>query len=431
MPTDPLRVSDRKTTEAGAPKSPGGKPSIVGKLRIAIYYPWVYLTSGAERTLLEVARRSRHEVTIFTSRYEPEATFPGLRDVDVRVLDSVSVHRSPLQVARSGLRIFTRKIDLRGFDALLVVCEGLGDLVVLRNLGIPAFNLCLTPLRIVFDPVYRANHLANRSAFERLLIRAGSVVFRWIDRLAWRRYRMVFPISAEVKRRIEAGGLAPAHRLRVLHPGVDLEAFVPSTESDRTFFVPGRIMWTKNLELAIEAFRRFRERAPEPASWRLRIAGIVDRKSEPYLEKLRELARGDDAIEFCVHPDDEQMRSFYRTCFATLFTAFNEDWGLVVIEAMATGKPCVALDRGGPREIVRHGQDGLLAEPDAEAFAGAMLRLVTEPGLRDRIAEAGPVSAARFGWQPFVDTLDRALEESLHDGASDPARRRQEKEAAV
>ncbi len=403
----------------------------MGKLRIAIYYPWVYLTSGAERTLLEVARRSRHEIVIFTSRYEPEATFPGLRDVDVRVLDSVSVHRSPLQVARSGLRILTRRLDLRGFDALLVVCEGLGDLVVLRNLGIPAFNLCLTPLRIVFDPVYRATYLAKKSAFERLVIRAGSVAFRWLDRLAWRRYRLVFPISEEVRRRIEAGRLAPADRLRVLHPGVDLDAFTPSAESDRTFFVPGRIMWTKNLDLAIEAFRRFRERAPEPESWRLRIAGIVDRKSEPYLEKLRALAGADTAIEFCVHPGDEEMRSFYRTCFATLFTAFNEDWGLVVIEAMASAKPCVALDRGGPREIVRHEQDGLLAEPEPGAFADAMLRLVTEPGLRERIAAAGPASAARFGWQHFVDTLDRALEESLHDGASDPARRRQEEEAAA
>ena len=109
----------------------------------------------------------------------------------------------------------------------------------------------------------------------------------------------------------------------------------------------------------------------------------------------------------------------------------NEDWGLVVIEAMASAKPCVALDRGGPREIVRHEQDGLLAEPEPGAFADAMLRLVTEPGLRERIAAAGPASAARFGWQHFVDTLDRALEESLHDGASDPARRRQEEEAAA
>ncbi len=402
--------------------SSGRHRSIVGKLRIAVYYPWVYLTSGAERTLLEFSRRSRHEVVIFTSRYDPEATFPDLAQVDIRVLDSVSVHRSPLQVALSGLRILGRKIDLRGFDALLVVCEGLGDLVVLRNFGIPAFNLCLTPLRIVFDPVYRASYLAEKRPTERMAIQMGSVLFRTLDRLAWKRYRRIFPISAEVQRRIEAGGLAPPEKMQILHPGVDLDAFVPSSESDRTFFVPGRIMWTKNLELAIAAFRRFRQQAPEPGSWRLRIAGIVDRKSEPYLERLRALAGGDPAIEFRVRPSDEEMRSFYRTCFGTLFTAFNEDWGLVVIEAMATGKPCIALDRGGPREIVRHEHDGLLAEPEPEAFARAMLRLATEEGLRERIAAAGPASAARFGWPRFIDELDGALEQEIRGGAERRAR---------
>lgn len=383
------------------------------KRRVAVYYPWLYLTSGAERTILEYARRSRHEIVIFTSRYEPDATFPGLREMDVRVLDQVPVKRTPLAVALAGLRIFGRKLPLAGFDALLVVCEGLGDLVVLRNHDVPAYNLCLTPLRIVFDPVYRATYLADRSPLQRAVVRAGSALFRLLDRLAWGRYRMVFPISAEVRARIVAGGLAPMSRQRVINPGVDLSRFTPSHEHDRTFFVPGRIMWTKNLELAIDAFRIFREKAPEPETWRLRIAGIVDRKSEPYLARLRERASGDPAIEFRVHPSDEEMREFYRTCFATLFTAFNEDWGLVVIEAMATAKPCVAVDRGGPREIVRHGEDGLLAPPSPDAFARAMLDLATEPGLREGIVARAPAAAARFGWERFVEELDDAIEETL------------------
>lgn len=393
----------------------------MSRLRLAVYYPWLYLTSGAERTILEYAQRSRHQIVVFTSRYEPDATFPGLREVDVRVLDQVPVRRTPWVVATAGWRIVSRRIDLDGFDALLVVCEGLGDLVALRNRRIPAFNLCLTPLRIVFDPVYRATYLAERGRLERAVIRAGSVAFRWLDRLAWRNYRKVFPISAEVRNRIVAGGLAPAGRQQIIHPGVDLSRFTPSQESDRTFFVPGRIMWTKNLELAIDAFRIFRDKVHEPGTWRLRIAGIVDRKSEPYLTRLRERAAGDPAIEFAIHPSDEDMRRFYRTCFATLFTAFNEDWGLVVIEAMATGKPCVAADRGGPREIVRHGEDGLLAEDSPDAFARAMLDLATEPGLRERIVARAPEAAARFGWERFVDELDAAIEAGVRGGPAGAA----------
>jgi glycosyltransferase involved in cell wall biosynthesis len=382
-------------------------------VRIALYYPWLYLTSGAERTILEIARRSRHRVTVFTNEYQPEATFPELRGVEVRVLERVPVKRDLRSVARAAATILGQRLDLDGFDALLVVCEGLGDFTVLRRPPVPAFCLCLTPLRIAFDPFYRANYLAEQPVAKRLMVRVGSAVFRVADRRMWRSYRRIFPISEEVRRRILAGRLAPEAKLEVLQPGIDLSAFVPSTAEDRTFFLPGRIMWTKNLELAIDGFKRFRARQPGPNGWRLRIAGIVDRKSQPYLEKLQRMAGGDPAIEFMIRPTDEEMLASYRSCFATLFTAFNEDWGLVVIEAMASAKPVIAVNRGGPREIVRHGHDGLLVEPDPEHFADAMHRLASEPGLYETIAGNGPPSAARFDCQAFVDRLDTAIETGI------------------
>lgn len=392
-------------------------------LRVAVYYPWLYLTSGAERTVLELARRSGHAITVFTNEYQPDATFPGLRDVDVRVLSRVPVKRTVGAVAQAAARLLRQRIDFSEFDALLVVCEGLGDLVALRHPGVPAYCLCLTPLRVVFDPVYQAEYLAQRGPLTRTVVRAGGGLFRLVDRAAWRRYRRVAVISEEVRRRVLAGRLTSPDRLTVLHPGVDLTQHRPDDRApERTFFVPGRIMWTKNLELAIRAFQQFRTTVPEPETWRLRIAGIVDRKSEPYLDRLRALAGGDPAVEFLVHPSDERMRDEYARCFATLFTAFNEDWGLVVIEALAAGKPVVATDRGGPREIVRHGVDGLLADPTPEAFAGEMARLANDAALRDRLAAAGPAGAARFGWEPFIRQLDDMIELDLRGTTARPAR---------
>jgi glycosyltransferase involved in cell wall biosynthesis len=387
------------------------------RLRVCLYYPWLYLKSGGERTIIEFARRSRHRITIVTNEYQPDATFPELRDLDVQVLDRVPVKRTVGAVGLAAWRILRQRIDVSRFDALLVVCEGLGDLVALRHRDVPSFCLCLTPLRIAFDPVYRQTYLASRGPAARMVITAGAWVFAAVDRLAWRRYRRIFPISREIQRRIEAGRLATADRMQLLHPGVDLEAFTSAPSREKVFFVPGRIMWTKNLELAIDAFKLFKTRSGDQA-WRLRIAGMVDRKSEPYLERLRERAGGDPAIEFCVHPDDASLRAMYRDCFATLFTALNEDWGLVIIEAMACGKPVVALDRGGPREIVRHGDDGLLAPGDPEAFAAAMMRLVLDPALYDRLAAAGPASASRFGWAQFVESLDAALEQEMRKAAA-------------
>jgi glycosyltransferase involved in cell wall biosynthesis len=222
----------------------------------------------------------------------------------------------------------------------------------------------------------------------------------------------VFAISREIAGRIERGKLATRDKMQLLHPGVDLDAYSSAPPREKVFLLAGRIMWTKNLELAIDAFRAFQRRVGDP-DWRLRIAGIVDRKSESYLRQLRERAGDVPGIEFIVRPDDDELRRMYRDCFAALFTAFNEDWGLVIIEAMASGKPVVAVDRGGPREIIRHEYDGLLSAPTADTFAQGMLRLVQDPAFYQRCAANASQRAAIFGWPSFVTALDDAIEAKL------------------
>jgi glycosyltransferase involved in cell wall biosynthesis len=376
-------------------------------LRICLYYPWLYLTSGGERTIVETVRRSRHHFVIYTNEFQPDSTFPELRDLDVRVLNRVPVQRSIVAVARAAARILFQRVDLSGFDAILVVCEGLGDLFVLRHYHVPALCLCLTPLRIAFDEHYRATYMSGRGIPQRLAVGIGTRLFRFVDRIAWSRYCKVFAISAEVHRRILGGRLAPPERIEILHPGIDVSAYRSGPSGSRTFFVPGRIMWTKNLHLAIRAFREFRRRHGGEG-WRLCIAGIVDEKSRPYFAELQREAAG-EPVDFIERPDDAEMRRRYAECFATLFTAFNEDWGLVMIESLASGKPVVAVNRGGPLEIVEHGRTGLLVEPTPRAFAEAMLELVQNQGLYAAMGRNGASASKKYDWAAFVDRLDEAL----------------------
>src|SRR6187402_36215 len=171
-------------------------------MKIALYYPWVYLHGGPERTIAEILPRSRHEWTILTNRYEPDATFPALKGADLIELRRVSVERSFRKVGAAAVTIATQRLPLEGHDALVVFCEGLGDLVLIRNHDLPLVCLCFTPLRAAADPHYQQAYLERNTGrwWRRPVLALYAAAFRAIDRRLWRRYQSVIAISEEVKR---------------------------------------------------------------------------------------------------------------------------------------------------------------------------------------------------------------------------------------
>ena len=395
-------------------------------MRVALYYPWIYLTSGGERIIAELTRRSRHEWLLFTSHYDPESTFPELRSRGVVELNRVSVQRDMLSVARSAGSILRQKLPPRDYDAIFVLGEGLGDLILFRNHSRPVLGYCLTPLRAAFDPVYQAQAYAKRGLPGKLALSGGLALFRAIDRLAWKHYSRLLFVSQEAVRRARAGGLLGRHVPEVLYTGVGLSADRPSDTFDPFFLIPGRIMWTKNVQLGIRAFQEFQSAHPEYRNFRLWIAGVVDQKSRPYLEELRELTAGDPRIQFQLAPTDQELRRLYETCYAVLFPPLNEYLGIVPIESMAFGKPVIAVNQGGPRETIEHGAHGFLASPAPREFAGLMAALAANPGIARAMGRAGFRHARDFSWDHFVGRIDDLLEEMApqNSGAGNPACRR-------
>jgi glycosyltransferase involved in cell wall biosynthesis len=383
-------------------------------VNIALYYPWLYLKSGGERLILELIRGSRHRWTVFTNRFDKDATYPRVGQLNVIELKRVPVKRSFGRVGQAAWRIVSQKLPLDDQDALLVVCEGLGDLVTFRNHEVPVFCICLTPLRAAFDPYYQAEYLIRRrKRYLPLALRAAAAGFRAIDRRAWKHYRHIFAISGEIRNRIVRGNLCPAEKVSVVRPGIDWSRLTPSGVYEKTFLVPGRIMWTKNIELGIEAFLTFCARRPDLSEFNLIIAGFVDEKSRPYIAKLRERAKACPKVRFIEDPSDDELFDLYRRAYAIVSPAFNEDLGLVQLEAMAMEKPVIAVDRGGPRETIVHGEMGFLLEPRPEVFASAMEALADDPGLVRRMGAAGRARAREFDWQTFCSAIDENLEQRL------------------
>jgi glycosyltransferase involved in cell wall biosynthesis len=392
-------MSSPTLQRVGAARSP---------LKLAIYYPWLYLQSGGERTIYELTARSRHDWTIITNRYDADATFPELRKLKIIQLNPVSVKRSFIEVFKAGARLITQKLPLEGFDGLLVFCEGLGDLVLFRNSELPTVCYCFTPLRAAFDGQYQLHYLAMKgnSLARRAILRMGAMVFRSIDRLAWKRYQHVFAISLEVQRRIREGRLCAPEKMSVLYAGIDTKKMQPSFQYKPYFLLPGRIMWTKNTELGIRSFVQMKQSRSDLAHLQLIVAGFVDQKSQPYLAKLRDLVRDRNDVRLVVAPSDEELFTLYDQCLAVIYTPFNEDMGLIPVEAMAFGKPVVTVNRGGPKEIVANGETGFLLEPNPEAIAKALGRLADDPDLVRTMGERGVQEARRFDWSHFHVEID-------------------------
>lgn len=375
-------------------------------MKIAIYHPWIYVKSGLERTIMEIQQRSRHSWTIYTSHYDREATYPELKTMGVVELDRVSVKRRYGAVLRAAYTIWNARLDSSKHDAVVVCCDGLGSLINFKNRSKPLICLCFTPLRAIYDADYKKRHLDKIGLF-RPLAALFELGYRIIDRRAWRLYSHAFCLTETVKQRVIDGRLFSADKITIAAAGISGERIRPSETFEPYFFLPGRIMWTKNLELGIEAFKLLRQKTG--VDYELVIGGMVDAKSQPYLAKLKALAQG-ERIRFETDLTDAQMANLYARCYGVLFTAFNEDQGLTPLEGGMHGKPVVAVNRGGPTEILRDGVSGLLVPPDPESFATAMQRLIENPALARSLGLGGAERCKLFTWEAFVESLDSYLD---------------------
>jgi glycosyltransferase involved in cell wall biosynthesis len=378
-------------------------------MKIALYYPWIYIKGGIGRTILELKKRSRHNWTIFTSHFDVNSTYPEFKGIEVIELKKVPVERSYSEVLRAAITIFFQKIDLKDYDALWVHSEGLGDLITFRNREKPIICFCHTPLKVVHDPYARSVYLKN-NPFKRPFFILFSFIFNLIDRLAWRNYHHVFCVSQDVKERILKAKLASEQNLEVIYRGVDTEKIKPTWIYEPYFFHPARIKWWKNVELSVEAFRLFQKQYPQFYNFRLVIAGQVDEGSKRYYQKIIKLSKDDKNIQVIVNPLEGQLNSLYSSCYTVLSTTLNEDWGITVIEAMGYGKPVIAVNQGGPKESIVDKKTGFLVEPTADGFAEAMRTLAEDKNLVQAMGKEAREHSLKYEWSNFISRIDEYID---------------------
>lgn len=196
-----------------------------------------------------------------------------------------------------------------------------------------------------------------------------------------------------------AHGIAP-ERVRVLHNGIDAEAFAPTGRDEGYALFMGRLSREKGLETLCDAA------AILGGGARVRIAG-----DGPLRDALA--ARG-APVEMLGRVEGEALaRLVDGAAFVVAPSLWYENCSMSVLEAMAMAKPVVAADMGGLPEQVLDGETGLLVPPgDAPALARAMGTLLADPALRRAMGRAGAARLReRYDARAHCEELERIYEE--------------------
>jgi len=377
-------------------------------MELAVVHPFLYTKGGAEKVVLEIARH--FDAKVFCSRYSPENTFPEFKDVEVEVLKSriskLVPNILPVRVRdamTAGFKFYNRKLD--DFD--VVNAQGTPSEWI-RNRNSPVVWYCHSPNREAFD-LYQWR-MSQRKMHQKALYWSVLHPYRLIERSIVPKIEYVFANSGNTQSRLKK---YLSRESTVLNPCVDVEEF-KSGSYEKYFFYPSRIAPEKRFEYAIKAFKEFKRSHKD---WNLVIAGaLLKERNEhvAYYEKVKKMLGSDGKILLDV--SREKMVELFSDCTAVLYTPVNEDFGIVPLEALASYKPCIAVNEGGPKEVIQNNENGFLVNSEEE-MAGKMRLLASNPNLAEKMGKSGRKHVEKnFSWNHFFkvfgDTCKDVLKKS-------------------
>jgi glycosyltransferase involved in cell wall biosynthesis len=390
-------------------------------MRLIVTTPFLETRGGMERVVLKIAQHFKAKIHCIN--YDAENSFQDFINMDIETvkpgwLRSMPVGRRVSTAIEAGWHFYNAKLD--DYD---VINAHQTPSEWIRHRNSPVIWFCYSPNREAFD-LYEWR-MKRRNPISKAMYWSSIEAFKFFEYRTVPKVEHIFTSCKNTQARITK---YLRRSSEVLYPAVEVEKFT-SKPSERYFLYPSRIAPEKELEYAIEAFKLFANRKnPKPGAaktdgqnWKLVIAGALSKRPEhhAYLKKMRSICTPD--VEIKTNVGDWELRDLYSRCTAVLYTPVNEDYGLVPLEAMASGKPCIARNEGGPKETIHEGRDGYLVNSIWE-MAGKMELLANDPQHCVEMGKEGRAKVERdFTWEKFLKRFGEKAEElaeNAHAGRS-------------
>lgn len=301
--------------------------------RVAIVHEWFTGMRGGEKCV-EALCEVFPDADIYALLHVPGSVSPA---IEKRIRQTSFVQHLPSSATqyRRYLPLFplaVRRFDLRSYD--LVISS---NHCVAKGARVPPSALhicyCYTPMRYIWSQYGEYFGKGRAGLLTRAAMRLAVGPLRRWDVATSAHPDYYVAISENVRGRIREIYARPSD---VIYPPVDTSLFTLSARDDGYYLIVSALVPYKAVDLAIEAFNRSNDR--------LLIVG-----EGPDGQRLRKLAGPN--ITFEGWQPDDRLREYYAGCRALVFPG-EEDFGIVPVEAMATGKPVLAYARGGALETV-------------------------------------------------------------------------------
>ena len=410
--------------DAAVPAEPFHRFAPAGGLRIAMvsqgFPPRVDagIARWTEMVARELSRRG-HEVHVLTGTEGEES---------LRFEDGLWLHRMrpepegaealmvnldlPPNIAAWNRRVWREVQALKGGFGLEVLSFPIWDLEAMACLGDPSIGVVMSlhtsyAMAKPHKPEWNARPLYEHFMVRKMIAAEGRVLAT---------APLILANSRAVLADLQAAygiALDPARVVLAPHGTYDLAEGTATPARPRGYRVlfVGRFEPRKGFDLAAAAAVRLLAALQEAEV--VFAGGVLDAAAEEVLADAGAAGLSQDRrARFLGVLDRPALEAAYRGCDVVLVPSRYESFGLVAIEAMAAGKPVVALAAGGLAEVVTEGKDGLLV-PDgpeaAEGIAEALLRLGRDADLRRRLASGARRSfETKYTVKAMVDALEPA-----------------------
>jgi glycosyltransferase involved in cell wall biosynthesis len=298
------------------------------EVEVAIVHDWLTGMRGGERCL-EVFCEIFPQAHLYTLLHHPGSVSP--------LIERMSIKTSFIQnlpFSKNGYRKYlplfplaVERFELKAYDVILS-CSHCVAKGVIPSPEAVHISYLLTPMRYAWD-MYGEYFRENRKRMIPFLIH----YLRIWDVTSSARVDHFICISKHVENRIRKFYRREAE---VINPPVNVGRFRVNHEREDFFLIVSSFAPYKRIDLAIETFNRL--------GYPLKIVG-----SGPEERRLRAMARSN--VEFLGWQPDERVAECYSKCRALIFPG-EEDFGIVPLEAMASGRPVIAYGRGGALETI-------------------------------------------------------------------------------